>query len=136
MPAPGRSCDRAGTRAPLRSTDQAAGARPVPSRGMRAAVLRGVNEKFDIRDDVSLVDPGPGDVLVELTACGVCHSDLSVLNGTMGAGTFPAILGHEGAGRVIGVGAGVDALKEGDAVVLAFAPPCGACRRCLGGQPN
>ena len=103
---------------------------------MRAAVLRGVNESFEIREDVALVDPGPGEVLVDLAACGVCHSDLSVLNGTMGAGTFPAILGHEGAGTVIGVGPGVETLKEGDAVVLAFAPPCGSCRRCLGRQPN
>jgi len=103
---------------------------------MRAAVLRAVNERFDIRDDVVLVDPGPGEVLVALAACGACHSDLSVLNGTMGAGVFPAILGHEGAGRVIGVGPGVATLQEGDAVVLAFAPPCGSCRRCLGGQPN
>lgn len=102
---------------------------------MRGAVLRGLNEALEVRDDVELAGPGPGEVRVRIAASGVCHSDLSLQNGTL-PHPFPVIPGHEGAGEVISVGDGVKALKEGDHVVMAFCPSCGACPACDRGQPN
>jgi S-(hydroxymethyl)glutathione dehydrogenase/alcohol dehydrogenase len=67
---------------------------------MRGAVLQEVGKPLEIRDDLELREPGPGEVLVALRASGVCHSDLSLQNGTLTA-TVPAVVGHEGAGEVI-----------------------------------
>jgi S-(hydroxymethyl)mycothiol dehydrogenase len=79
--------------------------------------------------------PGPGEVRVQLVASGVCHSDhWAVRNGNWGA-PFPMLLGHEGAGIVEDAGDGVD-LTPGDAVLLAWAVPCGSCRTCLRGAPR
>lgn len=103
---------------------------------MRAAVLREVgDEKLEIREDVTVGDPGPGEVLVRIHATGVCHSDLSALNGTIPQ-PCPAVLGHEGAGEVMAVGAGVTDVSEGTRVIVAWIPPCGKCSACLGGQAN
>src|SRR5262245_38644470 len=79
--------------------------------------------------------PGPGEVLVRLEASGVCHSDLHVLE-TGWSHRFPVLLGHEGAGVVEELGEGVAGLAVGDRVILGWRSPCGACRRCLGGEPR
>ena len=103
---------------------------------MRGAVLRAVGEPLVIADDLRLRDPGPGEVRVALKASGVCHSDLSVQNGTFRGSRLPVTLGHEGAGEIISVGPGVAAVQPGDHVILVWVPPCGRCRVCLGGQPQ
>jgi S-(hydroxymethyl)glutathione dehydrogenase/alcohol dehydrogenase len=104
---------------------------------MRGAVLRAVGEPLVISADLRLRDPGPGEVRVALRASGVCHSDLSIQNGTLGGrGQLPTTLGHEGAGEVLEVGPGVAGVQPGDHVILVWIPPCGRCRVCLGGQPQ
>ena len=80
-------------------------------------------------EDVQLDDPGPGELLVRIEAAGVCHSDLSVVDGTRPR-PVPMVLGHEAAGVVEGVGDGVADVEAGDHVVLAFVPACGACEAC------
>lgn len=101
---------------------------------MKAAILRDRHQPMEIRDDVAVLEPGPGDVHVRLAASGVCHSDLSSQNGTI-PGPLPCVLGHEGAGVVVEVGSAVQGLKSGDHVIASFTPACGSCRRCLGQQP-
>jgi S-(hydroxymethyl)glutathione dehydrogenase/alcohol dehydrogenase len=83
--------------------------------------------------EIDLPDPGPGQVRVRLAAAGVCHSDLSLSNGTMRV-PVPAVLGHEGAGTVVAVGEDVTHIRPGDAVVLNWAPSCGACHACSLGE--
>ncbi|MFI9546163.1 Zn-dependent alcohol dehydrogenase [Streptomyces sp. NPDC052016] len=95
---------------------------------VRAAVLPAVGAPLEIAD-IHLPDPGPGQVRVRLAAAGVCHSDLSLSNGTMRL-PLPAVLGHEGAGTVVAVGEGVAHLSPGDEVVLNWAPSCGSCHAC------
>lgn len=103
---------------------------------MKAAVLRNVgDDKLEVRDDVSSTPVGAGKVRVRIRATGVCHSDLSAMNGTIPVAT-PAVLGHEGAGEVVEVGAGVTGLSEGDHVVICWSPQCGACPDCINGQPQ
>ena len=98
---------------------------------MRAAILRNVGDAtLDVCDDVELTDPGPNDVIVDITHTGVCHSDLSVMNGTIPQG-IPAVLGHEGAGIVSEVGDAVTSVSAGDHVIAVWSPPCGACVYCL-----
>lgn len=99
----------------------------------KAAVLTGVGTPLEIRDDVEVAAPGPGEVKVKIGASGVCHSDLSVQNGTIPLPT-PIVLGHEGAGTIVEVGEGVTGLSEGDHVVLSFVPNCGECYFCTRGQ--
>ncbi|HXH58781.1 Zn-dependent alcohol dehydrogenase [Iamia sp.] len=101
---------------------------------MKAAVLTGVGADLEIRDDVQIAPPGPGEVRVRVAASGVCHSDLSVQNGTIPLPT-PIVLGHEGAGVVEEVGEAVTTVATGDHVVLSFVPKCGVCEACLRGQP-
>jgi S-(hydroxymethyl)mycothiol dehydrogenase len=79
-------------------------------------------------------EPGPGEVLVRVQASGVCHTDLHIRNGAIG--TLPILLGHEGAGIVEAVGAGVESPRVGDYVIMAWRAPCGACRFCRIGQPH
>ncbi|MFG2647392.1 S-(hydroxymethyl)mycothiol dehydrogenase [Streptomyces sp. NPDC048436] len=79
-------------------------------------------------------DPGPGEVLVSVQACGVCHTDLHYREGAIND-DFPFLLGHEAAGTIEAVGADVADLAPGDYVVLAWRAPCGACRSCLRGRP-
>ncbi|MFF5186956.1 Zn-dependent alcohol dehydrogenase [Streptomyces sp. NPDC000345] len=95
---------------------------------VRAAVLPAVGAPLEIAD-IDLPDPGPGQVRVRLAAAGVCHSDLSLTNGTMRV-PVPAVLGHEGAGTVTAVGEGVTEVAPGDDVVLNWAPSCGSCHAC------
>src|SRR5690349_1145572 len=83
---------------------------------------------------VELNAPGPGEILVKMGAAGLCHSDLSVINGDRPRPT-PMALGHEAAGIVEQIGAGVDDLKKGDHVVLVFVPSCGHCAPCAEGRP-
>jgi S-(hydroxymethyl)glutathione dehydrogenase/alcohol dehydrogenase len=99
----------------------------------RAAVLTGVETPLEVRDDVQVAAPGPGEVRIELGASGVCHSDLSVQNGTIPMPT-PIVLGHEGAGTVVEVGDGVTEVVPGDHVVLSFVPNCRSCYFCNRGQ--
>jgi S-(hydroxymethyl)glutathione dehydrogenase/alcohol dehydrogenase len=101
---------------------------------MRAVVWDGV--ELAVRDDVTLVAaPGPTDVVVEIHAAGVCHSDLKVVTA---ATTYPVpvVLGHEGAGRVIEVGDAVRSVSVGDTVVLHTLRFCGRCRACASGYPT
>ena len=102
---------------------------------MRAAILPGLNEKLDVRDDMGVVGPGPNEVHLRIAASGVCHSDLSAADGTLPC-PIPGVLGHEGAGEVLAVGEGVTDLAPGDHVIVSWTPPCGKCSYCLGGQPN
>ncbi|MFF9818847.1 Zn-dependent alcohol dehydrogenase [Streptomyces sp. NPDC014006] len=99
---------------------------------VRAAVLPAVGAPLEITD-IQLPDPGPGQVRVRLAAAGVCHSDLSLSNGTMRV-PVPAVLGHEGAGTVVAVGEGVTHVSPGDGVVLNWAPACGGCPACARGE--
>ncbi|WP_327357590.1 S-(hydroxymethyl)mycothiol dehydrogenase [Streptomyces sp. NBC_01304] len=79
-------------------------------------------------------DPGPGEVLVDVQACGVCHTDLHYREGAIND-EFPFLLGHEAAGTIAAVGEGVTDLAPGDYVVLAWRAPCGRCRSCRRGRP-
>lgn len=87
-------------------------------------------------EDFTIEDPGPNEVLVRILASGVCHTDLGVKMGAYGPDGFPFLLGHEGAGIVEQVGAGVESPQVGDHVILAWRAPCGVCRFCRAGQPN
>ncbi|MEU2543654.1 Zn-dependent alcohol dehydrogenase [Streptomyces iakyrus] len=99
---------------------------------VRAAVLPAIGSPLEITG-IDLPDPGPGQVRVRLAAAGVCHSDLSLSDGTMRV-PVPAVLGHEGAGTVVSVGEGVGHVSPGDGVVLNWAPFCGACHACSLGE--
>ncbi|MGC4978725.1 Zn-dependent alcohol dehydrogenase [Streptomyces sp. DT199] len=99
---------------------------------VRAAVLPAIGSPLEITG-IDLPDPGPGQVRVRLAAAGVCHSDLSLSDGTMRV-PVPAVLGHEGAGTVVAVGEGVGHVSPGDGVVLNWAPSCGACHACSLGE--
>ena len=101
---------------------------------MRGLVWTG---ELEIRDDVELRDPEPGagEVVVRIERAGLCHSDVSVLNGTIPFPT-PVVLGHEGAGVVEAVGAAVTKVKEGDHVVLTTLGNCGQCDACDRGEPT
>jgi S-(hydroxymethyl)glutathione dehydrogenase/alcohol dehydrogenase len=104
---------------------------------MRAAVLRNTgDDKLEIRDDVELGPVGPGEVKVKIHATGVCHSDVSGMNGTIPQ-PAPFVPGHEGAGVVAEVGEGVSSVAPGDHVIIAWSPPCGSCKFCIDRkQPN
>jgi len=85
-------------------------------------------------EEVTLQPPGPGEVLVRIAAAGLCHSDLSVVNGDRPR-PLPMVLGHEAAGVVEEVGAGVTDVSPGDRVVCSYVPSCGHCADCAGGHP-
>lgn len=85
-------------------------------------------------DEVDLDGPGPGEVLIRIAAAGLCHSDLSVINGDRPR-PLPMVLGHEASGVVVETGSGVDDLAPGDHVVCVFVPSCGHCAPCAGGRP-
>lgn len=99
---------------------------------VRAAILPAVGSPLEIAA-IELPEPGPGQVRVRLAAAGVCHSDLSLANGTMRL-PAPAVLGHEGAGTVVSVGEDVTGYAPGDSVVLNWAPSCGRCHACSLGE--
>jgi len=100
---------------------------------MRAAVLERAGEAMRVFEDVVIAEPRAGQVRVRVSHCGVCHSDLSVADGVFPA-PLPIVLGHEAAGVVDAVGAGVVGLEPGDPVVLTPAPPCGRCYWCVRGE--
>src|SRR5512141_1745880 len=85
-------------------------------------------------EEVELAPPGPGEVLVRVRAAGLCHSDLSVIDGNRPR-PLPMVLGHEVAGVVVELGAGVTDLRRGEHVVAACVPSCGHCEPCSGGRP-
>jgi S-(hydroxymethyl)glutathione dehydrogenase/alcohol dehydrogenase len=97
-----------------------------------AAVLRGVGGKWEV-EEVELDPPGPGEVLIELVASGLCHSDEHMVTGDLPV-AFPVIGGHEGAGRVLEIGPGVTDVVTGDPVVTTFLPSCGRCSYCVRGH--
>src|SRR5512135_3557840 len=98
----------------------------------RAAVLYAPQEPLRI-EELELDEPKANEVLVRLAAVGMCHSDYHVMAGDRPVGMMPMALGHEGAGVVERVGAGVTRCKQGDHVVLMFIPSCGKCRYCIAG---
>ena len=102
---------------------------------MRAAVLEDFDEPLEVQE-VELTEPGPGEVLVRLEACGVCHTDLYTASGADPSGYAPTVLGHEGAGVVEKLGPDVDLLREGDHVVTLFSPQCGECVHCRDERTN
>ncbi|MEM7405280.1 MAG: Zn-dependent alcohol dehydrogenase [Pseudomonadota bacterium] len=99
---------------------------------MKAVVAHEMN-RFSVVN-VELDAPKTGEVLVKMKATGVCHSDLSMINGTIPT-PFPTVLGHEGAGIVEAVGEGVTNVKPGDPVILSFIPNCGQCYHCARSEP-
>ncbi|MGW4499987.1 alcohol dehydrogenase catalytic domain-containing protein [Micromonospora sp. NPDC004336] len=100
---------------------------------MRALVVRAAGEPPRV-EEVALPAPGPGEVRVDVRAAGVCHSDLSMVDGTL-APPYPLVLGHEAAGVVVEVGDGVSRVAPGAHVVLNWAPPCRRCWYCGHGEP-
>lgn len=100
----------------------------------KAVVCRELNAPVVV-ETITVQKPQAGEVLVEMKACGVCHSDLSATNGTI-AFPLPLILGHEGAGIVVEVGEGVTELAPGDHVLTSFVSMCGRCRYCQTGRPQ
>lgn len=100
----------------------------------RAAVVYECNAPI-IVEELELEAPKQNEVMVKMSASGVCHSDLSVINGTISF-PFPAVLGHEGAGIIEAVGPGVTSVKCGDSVMLTFVSACGHCDYCTKGRPS
>lgn len=98
---------------------------------MRAAVLRAVGDEYlDLREDIEAVDPLPNEVMLKITHTGICHSDVSAMNGTIPQDA-PCVLGHEGAGVVEAVGSQVTSVQPGDHVIAVWSPPCGSCEVCV-----
>jgi S-(hydroxymethyl)mycothiol dehydrogenase len=85
-------------------------------------------------EHILVPDPGPGEARIKVQACGVCHTDLHYREGAIND-DFPFLLGHEAAGIVESVGDGVDGLRTGDYVIIAWRAPCGTCRSCRRGRP-
>jgi alcohol dehydrogenase len=109
---------------------------------MTAAVLRQFDAKQPFADskpisieEVTLDPPGPNEVLVKIGGAGLCHSDLSVINGDRPR-PEPLVLGHEGAGSVVEIGSAITDVEVGDHIVFQFSPSCGRCRRCMEGRPQ
>ena len=101
----------------------------------RAAVAWAAGKPLEVTE-VEIEGPKPGEVLVEVMATGLCHTDLYTLSGADPEGIFPAILGHEGAGIVREIGAGVTSVKPGDHVIPLYTPECRQCKTCLSQRSN
>ncbi len=101
----------------------------------RAAVATAAGQPLEVMD-VNLDGPREGEVLVEIKATGICHTDAFTLSGADPEGLFPAILGHEGAGVVVDTGPGVTSLKKGDHVIPLYTPECRVCDYCLNPKTN
>jgi S-(hydroxymethyl)glutathione dehydrogenase/alcohol dehydrogenase len=101
----------------------------------RAAVAHKAAEPLSI-ETINLDGPNAGEVLVEIKATGICHTDAFTLTGEDPEGLFPAVLGHEGAGVVVDVGAGVKSVKTGDHVIPLYTPECRECEYCISGKTN
>jgi S-(hydroxymethyl)glutathione dehydrogenase/alcohol dehydrogenase len=102
---------------------------------VRAAVAFEAAKPLEVCE-VDLEGPKAGEVLVRLAATGVCHTDAYTLSGRDPEGLFPAVLGHEGAGVVEAIGAGVNSVKVGDHVIPLYTPECRQCKYCLSGKTN
>ncbi|HBE52310.1 MAG TPA: S-(hydroxymethyl)glutathione dehydrogenase, partial [Cyanobacteria bacterium UBA11369] len=102
---------------------------------VKAAIAFEAGKPLSI-ETVQLEGPKEGEVLVEIKATGVCHTDAFTLSGADPEGLFPAILGHEGAGVVVEVGSGVKSVKVGDHVIPLYIPECRNCEYCLSGKTN
>jgi S-(hydroxymethyl)glutathione dehydrogenase / alcohol dehydrogenase len=102
---------------------------------IRAAVLEQFGQPLVVQE-LYLADPRPGEVLVRLVACGVCHTDMYTASGVDPSGYAPTVLGHEGAGVVEAVGEGVTSVERGDHVVTLFSPQCRECVHCLSPKTN
>ena len=100
----------------------------------KAAVLWAINQKWEI-EEIDLDPPKEDEVLVKMTASGLCHSDYHLVTGGLPA-PLPLVGGHEGAGVVVEVGPGVKEVAEGDYVVMSFLPACGRCKPCARGMSN
>ncbi len=100
---------------------------------MKAAVMRAQNAPLEL-EELRIDDPGPGEVLIKTGASGICHSDLHVIEGGLPMPP-PAVLGHEPAGVVEAVGAGVTSVAPGDHVISCLSRYCGTCKFCTGGRP-
>jgi S-(hydroxymethyl)mycothiol dehydrogenase len=103
------------------------------SQTVRGAISRSKKQPVELVDIV-IPDPGPGEVVVDIIACGVCHTDLTYREGGIND-EYPFLLGHEAAGTVESVGAGVTNVEPGDFVVLNWRAVCGKCRACKRGRP-
>jgi S-(hydroxymethyl)glutathione dehydrogenase / alcohol dehydrogenase len=101
----------------------------------RAAVAVGAGKPLEIHE-VDLAGPAAGEVLIEIMATGICHTDAYTLSGKDSEGLFPSILGHEGAGIVREIGKGVTTLKVGDHVIPLYTPECRQCKTCLSRKSN
>jgi len=101
----------------------------------RAAVAHRAAEPLTI-ETISLEGPKAGEVMVEIKATGICHTDSFTLTGEDPEGLFPAVLGHEGAGVVVEVGAGVQSVETGDHVIPLYTPECRQCEYCISGKTN
>jgi S-(hydroxymethyl)glutathione dehydrogenase/alcohol dehydrogenase len=101
----------------------------------RAAVARAPGQKLSL-ETIDIEGPRAGEVLVEIKATGICHTDEFTLSGADPEGIFPAVLGHEGAGVVVEVGAGVTSLAVGDHVIPLYTPECRQCEYCLSRKTN
>jgi S-(hydroxymethyl)glutathione dehydrogenase/alcohol dehydrogenase len=102
---------------------------------VRAAVAHKAGAPLSI-ETVDLAGPKAGEVLVEIKATGICHTDEYTRSGADSEGVFPSILGHEGAGVVVEVGAGVTTVKKGDHVIPLYTPECRQCKSCLSRKTN
>ena len=100
---------------------------------MKAAVCREFNKPLQI-EEIIIAPPQEGEVRVKLAACAICHSDITYMDGGWG-GTLPLVLGHEAAGIVIEIGAGVSSIQEGDPVLVTLIRSCGHCADCENGAP-
>ena len=101
----------------------------------RAAIAWQAGQPLTI-EEVDLQAPQAGEVMVQMVATGVCHTDAYTLSGADPEGLFPAILGHEGGGVVVEIGAGVTSVKPGDHVIPLYTPECGECKFCRSGKTN
>src|SRR5882762_4250240 len=104
----------------------------MPQR-VRGVIAPGKGEPVRI-ETVVVPDPGPGEAVVKVQACGVCHTDLHYREGAIND-EFPFLLGHEAAGVIERVGDGVTSVATGDFVIIAWRAPCGECRSCARGRP-
>lgn len=109
---------------------------------MKAAVLRSTDAPLPFAkskplsiEDIELDPPGSNEVLIKVGGAGLCHSDLSVMNGSRPR-PVPMVMGHEGAGEVVEIGDAITDVAVGDHIVFQFSPSCGRCRRCLEGRPQ
>ena len=109
---------------------------------MKAAVLRRFDAPLPFSEskplsieEVNLDPPGPNEVMVKIAGAGLCHSDLSVMNGARPR-PEPLVIGHEGSGEIVEVGDAVTDIQVGDHMVFQFSPSCGRCRRCMEGRPQ